>query len=272
MTSLPATIVTVWKRHCRFLYKFRSSVALQPLSLVCRSRDLSDTKRLASLAETSSPAVCDSSILYSTILYTQFAYQTCADRALWPRSYGHRYATALSEDCAGKMLGFRTACTAVAVKRNVYCIDKSSTVLSEWRNQTTLIIMFRQITLTAAVAAVGMAAVQAPTLAQIPILSSLFGSSDEDAAQLDGRIQAQDLLSSHFGMYGWPGQSFDYVIVGGGTSGLAMARRLSQDGSASVAVIEAGGFYEIDAGNATEVPMYLFNYFFDNGYMSKCTR
>ncbi|GIZ46269.1 hypothetical protein CKM354_000940100 [Cercospora kikuchii] len=127
--------------------------------------------------------------------------------------------------------------------------------------------MFRQITLTAAVAAVGMAAVQAPALAQIPILSSLFGSSDEGAAQLDGRIQAQDLLSSHFGMYGWPGQSFDYVIVGGGTSGLAMARRLSQDGSASVAVIEAGGFYEIDAGNATEVPMYLFNYFFDNGYM-----
>ncbi len=30
-------------------------------------------------------------------------------------------------------------------------------------------------------------------------------------------------------------------------------------------MIEAGGFYEIEAGNATEVPMYLFNYFFDNG-------
>jgi 5'-oxoaverantin cyclase/versicolorin B synthase len=46
-----------------------------------------------------------------------------------------------------------------------------------------------------------------------------------------------------------------------------MARRLSEDGSNSVAVIEAGGFYEIDGGNATEVPMYLFNYFLDNGYM-----
>ncbi|RJE16590.1 hypothetical protein PHISCL_11073, partial [Aspergillus sclerotialis] len=33
-----------------------------------------------------------------------------------------------------------------------------------------------------------------------------------------------------------------------------MARRLSQDGSNSVAVIEAGGFYEVEAGNATEVP------------------
>jgi len=104
------------------------------------------------------------------------------------------------------------------------------------------------------------------TLESITALGGLFHSGNE-AAQMDGRIQARDLLSSHFGMYGWPGQSFDYVIVGGGTAGLAMARRLSEDGSASVAVIEAGGFYEIDAGNATEVPMYLFNYFFDNGHV-----
>jgi 5'-oxoaverantin cyclase / versicolorin B synthase len=104
------------------------------------------------------------------------------------------------------------------------------------------------------------------TLGSIPALGAMFGFQNE-AAQMDGRIQARDLLSSHFGAYGWPGQSFDYVIVGGGTAGLAMARRLSEDGSASVAVIEAGGFYEIDAGNATEVPMYLFNYFFDNGKM-----
>jgi hypothetical protein len=86
-------------------------------------------------------------------------------------------------------------------------------------------------------------------------------------AHLDGRIQSSGLLSSRFGMYGWPKQSFDYVIIGGGTAGLAMARRLSQDGTQSVAVIEAGGFYEIDGGNATEVPMYLFNYFLDTGYM-----
>ncbi|KAK3901807.1 hypothetical protein C8A05DRAFT_34503 [Staphylotrichum tortipilum] len=102
----------------------------------------------------------------------------------------------------------------------------------------------------------------------IPGVASLFGTSNDDgaqAAQMDGRIQGKDLLSSHFGPYGWPGQSFDYVIVGGGTAGLAVAKRLAQNGSCSVAVIEAGGFYEIEAGNATEVPMYLFNYFFDNG-------
>ncbi|KIA75620.1 hypothetical protein HK57_00552 [Aspergillus ustus] len=97
---------------------------------------------------------------------------------------------------------------------------------------------------------------------------AVFGSPDShEAAAMDGRIQARDLLSSHFGWYGWPGQTYDYVIVGGGTAGLAMAHRLSEDGSNSVAVIEAGGFYEIEAGNATEVPMFLFNYFFDNGHV-----
>ncbi|KAL4898960.1 hypothetical protein BDW74DRAFT_189644 [Aspergillus multicolor] len=97
---------------------------------------------------------------------------------------------------------------------------------------------------------------------------TLFGrSAEQDAAAMDGRIQGRDLLSSHFGWYGWPGQSYDYVIVGGGTAGLAMAHRLSEDGTNSVAVIEAGGFYEIEAGNATEVPMFLFNYFFDNGHV-----
>ena len=103
----------------------------------------------------------------------------------------------------------------------------------------------------------------------VPGVASLFGSKNDDAqaAQQDGRIQGTGLLSSHFGPYGWPGQSFDYVIVGGGTAGLAVARRLAQDGTHSVAVIEAGGFYEIEAGNATEVPMYLFNYFFDNGHV-----
>lgn len=108
----------------------------------------------------------------------------------------------------------------------------------------------------------------ASTVGYMPILNTIFGvSAEQDNTQniLDGSIVAKDLLSSHFGMYGWPGQSFDYVIVGGGTAGLAMARRLSEDGTNSVAVVEAGGFYEIDGGNATEVPMYLFNYFFDNG-------
>jgi choline dehydrogenase len=39
--------------------------------------------------------------------------------------------------------------------------------------------------------------------------------------------------------------TYDYVIVGGGTAGLTLAARLSEDSSTRVAVIEAGSLYEI---------------------------
>lgn len=45
-------------------------------------------------------------------------------------------------------------------------------------------------------------------------------------------------------------------IVGGGTGGLAIAERLSENPDISVAVIEAGGFYEIENGNVSQVPGY----------------
>lgn len=61
------------------------------------------------------------------------------------------------------------------------------------------------------------------------------------------------LYGSDFGI---PGQnaSYDYVVVGGGTAGLALAARLAENTSVTVAVIEAGGFYEIDNGNTSVVP------------------
>ena len=66
-------------------------------------------------------------------------------------------------------------------------------------------------------------------------------------------ILAQGLLGSHFGVPGIP-ESFDYVIAGGGTAGLALARRLAANTSISVAVIEAGDFYEFSNGNFSEIP------------------
>ncbi|EED22470.1 glucose dehydrogenase, putative [Talaromyces stipitatus ATCC 10500] len=48
------------------------------------------------------------------------------------------------------------------------------------------------------------------------------------------------------------GFDYDYIVIGGGTAGLVMASRLSE--TARVAVIEAGGYYEVDNGNYSTVP------------------
>ena len=53
------------------------------------------------------------------------------------------------------------------------------------------------------------------------------------------------ILGSSFGVPGI-NATFDYVIVGGGTAGLTIAARLAEDLSLTVAVVEAGGFYEVD--------------------------
>lgn len=75
------------------------------------------------------------------------------------------------------------------------------------------------------------------------------------AGLFDESLKAQGLLGSHFGIPGLPG-SFDYVIVGGGTAGLTVARRLAANASVTVAVIEAGDFYESSNGNLSEIPAY----------------
>ncbi|KZL80417.1 fad nad -binding protein [Colletotrichum incanum] len=52
------------------------------------------------------------------------------------------------------------------------------------------------------------------------------------------------------------GLKFDYVIIGGGTAGLVLANRLTENASVTVAVLEAGTLPEDVAGNWTQVPGY----------------
>ena len=62
-------------------------------------------------------------------------------------------------------------------------------------------------------------------------------------------LEARRLLGSSFGLPG--NNTFDYIVIGGGTAGLVVATRLAEDPSKSVAVIEAGSFYEIEIGRAS---------------------
>jgi choline dehydrogenase len=69
-------------------------------------------------------------------------------------------------------------------------------------------------------------------------------------------LEARDHGSLFSSSFGYPGvdASYDYVIVGGGTAGLTLATRLALSGSYSVAVVEAGSFYELDNGNYSQRP------------------
>ena len=68
-------------------------------------------------------------------------------------------------------------------------------------------------------------------------------------------LYAAQLIGSHFGVPDIP-VTYDYVVVGGGTAGLVVARRLAANSSFTVAVVEAGGFYELDNGNFSEIPAF----------------
>lgn len=83
----------------------------------------------------------------------------------------------------------------------------------------------------------------------LPLLAALCHSEWIES------ISATGLIGSHFGVPGLDGV-YDYVILGGGTAGLAMGRRLASDTNHTVAVVNAGDFYEFANGNNTEIPAF----------------
>ena len=89
------------------------------------------------------------------------------------------------------------------------------------------------------------------------LLTSLFfyptSRGQASSHELYDAIVGQELIGSHFGIPFF-NATFDYVVIGGGTAGLTLATRLAQNSTNTVAVIEAGGFYEFDNGNLSAIP------------------
>lgn len=50
-------------------------------------------------------------------------------------------------------------------------------------------------------------------------------------------------------------QSFDFLVIGGGTAGLVVASRLAQDGNFTVGVLEAGGI--ANGRDDVEIPGFI---------------
>ncbi|KAI7364108.1 GMC oxidoreductase [Hortaea werneckii] len=74
------------------------------------------------------------------------------------------------------------------------------------------------------------------------------------------RALSFDLFSNSFGVPG-VNATYDYVVIGGGTAGLTIAARLAEDANLSVAVVEAGGFYQMENGNGSVIPSLCITQF-----------
>lgn len=80
---------------------------------------------------------------------------------------------------------------------------------------------------------------------------ALLSSHNAYSLPVTENLNPHGLMGTHFGVPG--NATYDYVIVGGGTGGLAMATRLAEANN-SVAVVEAGTYYELGNGLRSTIP------------------
>lgn len=76
-------------------------------------------------------------------------------------------------------------------------------------------------------------------------------------ASVISQFSGGKLTGNSFGIAGL-NATYDYVIVGGGTAGNVVAARLTEHSNASVALVEAGSFYELSNGNWSQLPYCRF--------------
>ncbi|RAK95331.1 GMC family oxidoreductase [Aspergillus ibericus CBS 121593] len=93
-------------------------------------------------------------------------------------------------------------------------------------------------------------------LRSVALVSLFLGSAVSSPFVYHRRPQLQQYLGPEANQNpSEPTEPYDYVVVGGGVTGLIAAARLA-DASYSVAVVEKGGYYEQMTGNLSEVPGY----------------
>ncbi|CRK04339.1 hypothetical protein BN1708_009656, partial [Verticillium longisporum] len=81
-------------------------------------------------------------------------------------------------------------------------------------------------------------------LSLIPVLFGVLAASVPTEEQAASHREDKRQLGSLLGIFNRDA-TFDYVIIGGGTAGLTLVNRLSANRDITVAVIEAGSFYQI---------------------------
>ncbi|EEY16583.1 choline dehydrogenase [Verticillium alfalfae VaMs.102] len=81
-------------------------------------------------------------------------------------------------------------------------------------------------------------------LSLIPALFGVLAAAVPTEEQAASHREDKRQLGSLLGIFNRDA-TFDYVIIGGGTAGLTLANRLSANRDITVAVVEAGSFYQI---------------------------